>query len=163
MATSSTPATNLTPPPAAALGPNASVTHLGPFSGLSRYLLQVPALGKVSGKVFLKPVLGLTGMEVSATSLPPGFAMPFLHRHVSHEELHIVISGEGEQVVDGHTVKLSAGSCVRMAPDGARAIRNTSSTEPLVYLCIQAQANSMTDAETTADGRLAPGAPWPSP
>lgn len=114
------------------------------------FILQHPALGPVPGKVFLRDVLGMSGMEVSLGSLPPGGAIPFLHAHKQNEELYLVLSGTGEMQVDGSVIPLQAGSAVRVAPEGVRSWRATGS-EPMAYMVIQAQAGSLQQA-TTDDG-----------
>lgn len=144
-------------------GLNATADHLGALDRLSDHRLELPSLGgTVRGKVFLKERLGLTGMEVSLTQLPAGFAVPFLHRHREHEELYLVVSGRGDLLVDGEVIPLREGSAVRVAPAGARSIRSAADA-PLVYLCVQARAGSMPDAEATSDGVPVPGpVPWPA-
>lgn len=147
-----TAATNLTPVDVTT-GPTFAAADFGPWSELRRHVLDVPAFGRqLPGKVFLKEPLGLTGLEVSLTSLPPGFAVPFLHRHQAHEELYLALQGEGELLVDGRVLPLRPGTAVRVAPEGARTIR-ASAAGPLVYACIQARAGAMTDAETITDGQ----------
>jgi len=105
----------------------------------------------VRGKQFLAEQLGLTGMELSLNSLPPGFAVPFLHRHRAHEELYLFLSGQGEVQVDGDVIPVRAGSAVRIAPEGARTWRNTGE-ESLVYVVIQARAGSLA-SRTIGDGQ----------
>lgn len=142
---------------------NAAADHLGPLDRLSDHTLELPTLGRtVRGKAFLKERLGLTGTEVSLTSLPAGVAVPFLHRHREHEELYLVVSGSGDMIVDGQVIPLREGSAVRVAPEGARSIRSGPDA-PLVYVCVQARAGSMPDAEAISDGVAVPGpVPWPA-
>ena len=101
-----------------------------------------PRLGEVKGKVFLREILGLSGMEVSLNALPPGGACSFLHAHKQNEELYVFLSGEGEFQVDGKVFPVEAGSAVRVAPEGMRAWRPTGS-EPLSFLVIQVKAGSL--------------------
>jgi mannose-6-phosphate isomerase-like protein (cupin superfamily) len=96
----------------------------------------------VRGKFFLGAPLALTGMEVSVNSLPPGAAVPFLHTHREHEELYVFLEGRGDFQVDGERFEVGPGSCVRVAPEGKRSWRNSSS-EPLLALVIQAKAGSL--------------------
>ncbi len=142
---------------------NHSVEQVGPFERLKDYRLDLPAIGReVRGKVFLKERLGLTGMELSLTSLPAGAAVPFLHRHREHEELYLVLGGRGEMIVDGQVIPLREGSAVRVAPDGARSLRSAPDA-PLVYVCVQAREGGMPDAEAISDGVAVPGpVPWPA-
>lgn len=157
--------TALTPAPPQATGANWSVAHLGRLAQLDRYTLTIPQSPKpIRGKVFLKPLLGLTGMEVSVTKLPArpnGAAIPILHRHREHEELYVFTGGRGQMLVDGNVIDVEEGSVVRVAPGGARTIR-ASPGEELQYLCIQARQDSMPDAEAADDGQSLEAKPaWP--
>lgn len=114
------------------------------------FVLTHPRLGAVPGKVFLKEVLGLTGMEVSLGSLPAGVSIPFLHAHTQNEELYLVLSGQGELQVDGEILPIQAGSAVRVAPGGVRGWRALGA-EPMTYLVIQAKAGSL-EQFTGSDG-----------
>ena len=49
------------------------------------------------------------------------------------------MSGSGEFQVDGEIFPVSEGSFIRVAPEGIRALRNTSDTE-MVMICVQYQA-----------------------
>jgi mannose-6-phosphate isomerase-like protein (cupin superfamily) len=130
-----------------------TVADLGPFDRLRGYELKVPQLDQaVRGKVFLKALLGLTGVEVSLTTLPPGAAIPYLHRHRTHEELYVFTVGHGQMQVDGETFEVAEGTVVRVAPAGARSIRAAPGVE-LRYACIQAREGSLED-EGADDGEL---------
>lgn len=100
----------------------------------------------VEGKMFLGEELRMTGAMASLQKLAAGEDAPFLHSHKTHEELYVIISGEGEYQVDGKTEKVCEGSIIRVAPAGIRALRNTGNKE-MVMMCIQYQANSFTDAD----------------
>ena len=158
--------TTLTPVPVQAAGPSWSAAHLGGLAQVDRYASTLPQFPRaLRGKVFLKALLGLTGMEVSVTKLPArpeGAAIPFLHRHRAHEELYLFTGGRGQMLVDGAVIDVEEGSVVRVAPGGARTVRALPDTE-LRYLCIQARQDSMPDAEAADDGeRLAATPAWPS-
>lgn len=155
----------LTPAPPCSRGASWSAAHLGRIAQVDRYALSLPQFPRpIRGKVFLKPLLGLTGMEVSVTKLPArpdGAAIPFLHRHRAHEELYVFTGGRGQMLVDGEVVDVEEGSVVRVAPGGARTIR-ASPGEELHYVCIQAREDSMGDAEAADDGERLEAAPaWP--
>ena len=142
-------------------GSSFTAEDLGPYEGLLSHVLEVPGLPRVRGKVFLKRRLGLTGMEVSVNRLPAGAAVPFLHRHREHEELYLVVGGRGELIVDGQVIPLVEGSAVRVAPEGARALRSAPDA-PLHFVCVQVRAGAMPDAEAITDGVRVDGAvPWP--
>jgi mannose-6-phosphate isomerase-like protein (cupin superfamily) len=133
----------------------------GDLSSWAGWQITLPALRNrpVSGKLFLREHLGLTGMEVSLNSLPPSAAVPFLHTHREHEELYVFLAGHGEFQVDGEHFEVRPGSSVRVAPNGQRSWRNTGS-EPLIYMVVQAKANSV-DCEPTSDGVPVPNVrPW---
>ena len=117
------------------LGPlDATLKTLG--DGIPGFVDHIP------GKVFLKERLGLTGMEASVNAMLPGEGIPFLHKHKRNEELFVVLRGRGQFMVDGAVHELTEGDALRVAPDGARAIRNPYG-EPLVFLVVQAQEGSL--------------------
>lgn len=93
----------------------------------------------VEGKVFLDGELALVGSIASVQKLDAHADAPFLHSHKEHEELYIIVSGSGEFQVDGEIFPVSEGSFIRVAPEGIRALRNTSDTE-MVMICVQYQA-----------------------
>lgn len=136
---------------------------MGPWDQLDQYELAHPKLKKTfRGKTFLREKLGLTGMEISLNKFPPGRAVPFLHRHKQHEELYLFVRGKGEIQIDGTTIPVSEGTCVRISPDGARSVRNNSK-EDLYYVCIQAKDGGLAGATSTSDGVPVEGeVKWPS-
>ncbi len=107
----------------------------------------------IPGKHFIGNDLGLTGCEVSINKLPAGQGMPFIHAHKKNEELYIVLRGRGTFYVDGEEFPLTEGSLVRVAPDGTRAL--AACEEDLYFICIQAEAGSLTQA-TLEDGYRVP-------
>lgn len=141
------------------LGPHATLVHAGPWADLSRYEITRPDTGRtIRGKVFHKKSLGLSGMEVSFTQLPPGVALPFTHRHKQNEEIYVFVAGEGEILLDGRRAAVREGTIVRVAPPALRSLRNTGST-PLTYICVQAREGSLA-AWTLEDGELGPAPEW---
>lgn len=137
-------------------GNNFNAAHFGPFANLMQYAFPVPGMSgrEIPGKVFVKETLGLTGMEMSMNSFPPGIGTPFLHRHRQHEEIYLIISGEGEFMVDDQVFQLREGSVIRVAPEGVRALRNTG-TAALNFLVMQVKARSV-DASLIEDGMPVP-------
>jgi mannose-6-phosphate isomerase-like protein (cupin superfamily) len=110
-------------------------------------------------KVFLKDSMQLTGMEVSLNRVPAGQGSPYRHKHKENEELYIFVQGSGQFQVDGRIMDVRAGTCIRVAPEGDRAIRNHSS-EDLYYICIQAKERSLTQY-TATDGMItSPTVQW---
>jgi mannose-6-phosphate isomerase-like protein (cupin superfamily) len=99
----------------------------------------------------------MTGAEISLNALPPGKAIPFLHKHQQNEEVYIVVGGRGQFLVDGLYTDVAEGSVLRIGPDGERAWRNNSDA-PLYFLCIQSRADSLTDGGTS-DGMKVDGKP----
>jgi mannose-6-phosphate isomerase-like protein (cupin superfamily) len=137
-------------------GKNFSAEHIGPFETL----LQRDFMG-FSGKYFVGRELGLTGCEVSLNRLPAGKGMPFVHAHQKNEELYIVLRGNGTFFMDGEEFPIQEGSLIRVAPAGERAWK--AGSEDLYFICIQAEANSLSQA-TLEDGiRLATTTSWIAP
>jgi uncharacterized cupin superfamily protein len=101
----------------------------------------------IPGKVFVGQALGATGSELSFQTLVPGQDSGFLHTHKSHEELYIILKGEGMYQVDGELIPVSEGSIIRVDPAGKRALKNTGS-ENLTMMCIQYKANTFTEADS---------------
>ena len=92
--------------------------------------------------------------ELSFQTLVPGQDSGFLHTHKTHEELYIILKGEGQYQVDGEIFPVSEGTIIRVAPDGKRALKNTGS-ENLTMLCIQYKANAFTEADSPmTDGTI---------
>lgn len=142
-------------------GETFALAHLGPMAGIDQYKLELPFLPRaIRGKVFLKDLLGLTSMEVSFNKLPPGAGMPFLHRHRKNEELYIFLGGKGQFMADDQVFDIEEGSVIRVAPNGARAWRNTSD-EPLTCIVIQAVAGSMAQGTIEDGERLEQPLAWP--
>ena len=101
------------------------------------------------GRVMAGSELGLTGCEISLNFTKAGEFTPFVHSHKLNEEVYVIVSGNGKFMVDGDEFAIQEGSIIRVAPAGERAIKAES--EDLIYLCIQAQAGSLTQA-TMEDG-----------
>ena len=112
-------------------GKNYKVINVGKFSDLMDYELP----------------LGATGSDLSFQTLVPGQDSGFLHTHKTHEELYIILKGEGMYQVDGEQISVSEGSIVRVDPAGKRALKNTGS-ENLTMMCIQYKANAFTEADS---------------
>ena len=125
-------------------GKNYSVSDMGSFASLGDKEIDG---GK--GRAMLGAALGLTGCEVSLNSTPAGKFAPFVHSHKQNEEVYIIVKGKGTFHVDGEEFPIQEGSAIRVAPDGKRAIK--AGDETLVYICIQAKKDSLTQA-TMEDG-----------
>lgn len=130
---------------------NGSVAHFGALENWSQARIPLPQTGDVyPGKVWIKDILGLTGTEVSISSMPAGSSVPYDHIHDQNEELYVFLSGEGQMKLDDEIIDVSAGSVVRVDPQGVRCWRNTGTTD-LVHLVIQAKAGSL-EQWTAVDG-----------
>ena len=97
----------------------------------------------VEGKVFLGEELGLTGAEASFQRLAAGEKAQFRHSHKTHEELYVIIAGEGEYEIDGEALKVGEGSIIRISPAGVRALSNTGASE-MVMMCVQYEGKPIT-------------------
>lgn len=58
---------------------------------------------------------------ISYQALAPGVRQPFAHKHVSHEELYVVVAGTGRVLLDGETHDLRQWDVVRVAPQTLRS------------------------------------------
>jgi len=128
-------------------GKNYSAVSVGRLNEIIEHVLPMGPDVTIQGKVFAGQAVGATGSELSFQTLVPGQDSGFLHTHKTHEELYIILKGEGQYQVDGETFPVSEGTIVRVAPDGKRALKNTGS-ENLTMLCIQYKANAFTEADS---------------
>ena len=135
-------------------GKNYKVINIGKISDLMNYELPLGPDVTLHGKVFAGQAVGATGSDLSFQILVPGQDSGFLHTHKTHEELYIILKGEGQYQVDGEILPVSEGTIIRVAPDGKRALKNTGS-ENLTMLCIQYKANAFTEADSPmTDGNI---------
>jgi mannose-6-phosphate isomerase-like protein (cupin superfamily) len=136
--------------------------HAGPKEEWAQYRLEPPDVPlPARGKLFLRSLLASAGLEMSLNVVPPGKAIPFLHRHRENDEVYIVVGGRGQFLVDGEGIDVQEGSVLRLAPAAARAWRNNSDV-PLYFLCLQYRAGSVIEGGT-ADGQKVEGKPaWPN-
>jgi len=104
--------------------------------------VELPGLGKIPGKLFIKDLLGLTSSQISINAMAPGDSVPFYHSHKRNEEIYIFIHGRGQMQIDHETIDVSEGSIVRLSPRAVRTIRNNSDT-PLVHIVAQMEENSL--------------------
>ena len=124
-------------------GINYSAIDLGDFENLMDYSFLHPRLkSEVKGKVFIGEILKSTGTEISFQILPPNTDIPFLHQHKNHEKVYIILKGTGQFQVDDNIFNIKEGSIIRIAPNGKRSCRNNSDN-PMIYMCIQSQQNSL--------------------
>lgn len=122
-------------------GDTFSVTHAGPFAELGQYTFEPDNGFPLTGKLFLKSLLNLTGAEISLNRLPAQKSMPFYHTHRQNEEIYIVVSGEGEYQVDDVVFPIREGSVVRVDCAGERCLRSTCD-RGLCFITVQVQTGS---------------------
>lgn len=106
-------------------------------------------LSTFKGKTFIKEELKETSCEISFGVLAPGQAVPFFHSHKTNEENYIILSGNGTFQIDNDVFPIAEGSVIRVATDCDRNIKNTTESYNLLYICIQAKENSLTDYTMT--------------
>ena len=134
-------------------GKNFKAVSVGKVSEIIEHELPMGPV-TIQGKVFAGQAVGATGSELSFQTLVPGQDSGFLHTHKTHEELYIILKGEGHYQVDGEIFPVCEGTIIRVAPDGKRALKNTGK-ENLTMLCIQYKANASTEADSPmTDGNI---------
>ncbi|PIN28753.1 cupin domain-containing protein [Prevotella intermedia] len=129
-------------------GKNFTAVSVGKLNEIKNYVLPMGDI-EIPGKVFVGQALQATGSELSFQVLVPNQDSGFLHTHKTHEELYLILKGEGEYQVDGEIFSVSEGSIIRVAPNGKRALKNTGKDEMLM-LCIQYKANSFAENDSPA-------------
>ncbi|MBR5352112.1 MAG: cupin domain-containing protein [Bacteroidales bacterium] len=135
-------------------GKNYAAVNIGKMNEIIEHELPMGPDVTIKGKVFAGQAVGATGSELSFQTLIPGQDSGFLHTHKTHEELYIILKGEGHYQVDGEVFPVSEGAIIRVSPEGKRALKNTGS-ENLTMLCIQYKANSFTEADSPmTDGEI---------
>lgn len=137
-------------------GKNHKAINIGGFSHLNDHTFVHPKFHTENeGRIFIGELLKTTGVEISFRELPAKTTIPFLHKHHEHEEIYIFLKGEGLFQVDDDVFDISEGSIVRVDVDGNRTLSNTA-TDPMVYMVIQAQRNSLRGYDVS-DGYRAEG------
>lgn len=142
-----------------ASGANFAAVTVGKMDELGEYTLPVAPGVELPGKVFVGGSLQSTGAEISFQRFEPGGSVGFLHTHKTHEELYIIVGGEGEFQVDGEIFAVGEGSVVRVSPAGRRSLRNTG-TGPLTMICVQYKAASFDSADASDGDILADKVVW---
>lgn len=135
-------------------GKNYAAVNVGKMNEIIEHELPMGPDVIIKGKVFAGQAVGATGSELSFQTLVPGQDSGFLHTHKTHEELYIILKGEGHYQVDGEVFPISEGAIIRVSPEGKRALKNTGN-DNLTMLCIQYKANSFTEADSPmTDGEI---------
>lgn len=131
---------------------NYTAVNIGNLQDVAAYSMIHPKLKhEIKGKVFLKEPTKSTGTEISFTTIPPKSELGYFHIHNKDEETYIILKGSGFYQVDEDFFAIQEGSVIRVAPEGARSLCNTSD-EPMVYICIQSKQNTL-EEHTTDDGK----------
>jgi mannose-6-phosphate isomerase-like protein (cupin superfamily) len=139
-------------------GTNFTCVHAGPKEDWATFRLEPPDVPlPTRGKLFLRDLLGVAGLEISLNVVLPGKGMPFLHRHQENDEVYVVLGGRGQFLVDVECIDVAEGSVLRLSPPAARAWRNNSDS-PLYFLCLQYRADSVVRGGTL-DGQKVEGKP----
>ena len=142
-----------------ASGANFAAVTVGKTEELNQYTLPLAPGVEIPGKVFVGGDLQATGAEMSFQQFAPGGSVGFLHTHKTHEELYIIVRGDGEFQVDGKIFAVGEGSVIRVSPDGRRALRNTGA-EPMIMICVQYKADSFASSDADDGVILDVGVVW---
>lgn len=126
-------------------GTNFTLENFGPMDSWKNLTMVHPVRGEISGKNFLRSTLGLTGMEFSLNSIEEGASLPYFHSHIQNEELYVVLSGNGEAIIDDAKFPIVPGSAFRVAPKGERTLHSVDGG-PLIYVVVQAKENTLLQA-----------------
>ena len=89
-------------------GANFAAVTVGKMDELNQHTLILAPGVEIPGKVFTGSALGATGAEMSFQRIEPGAGVGFLHTHKTHEELYIIVRGDGEFQVDGKIFAVAA-------------------------------------------------------
>jgi uncharacterized cupin superfamily protein len=106
-----------------------------PIKGEGWAVASIDDLGDGPGFRKVRQALDVTEFGVNAVVLPPGYESR-RHFHDRQQELYVVISGEIEFDFDGAKQTLGEGGLARVDAPTVRSLRNTSTTDEAVYLCV---------------------------
>jgi uncharacterized cupin superfamily protein len=109
-----------------------------PITGDGWAVAHLDDLGEGPGFRKVRQALEVTEFGVNAVILPPGYESR-RHYHERQQELYLVIEGEIEFDLDGAKQTLGPGGLARVDAATVRSLRNTSSSEDAVYLCVGGQ------------------------
>jgi uncharacterized cupin superfamily protein len=106
-----------------------------PVKGEGWAVASIDDLGEGPGFRKVRQALEVTEFGVNAVVLPPGYESR-RHYHDRQQELYVVLQGEIEFDFDGAKQTLGPGGLARVDAPTVRSLRNTSSSEDAVYLCV---------------------------
>src|SRR5436190_23303903 len=69
---------------------------------------------------FARRAIGGETLGLSLFTLEPGFRIPFGHKHVTQEEVYVVVRGSARVKVDDEIVELGQWDAIRFAKDTMR-------------------------------------------
>jgi quercetin dioxygenase-like cupin family protein len=108
-------------------------------------------LGEGWGFRKVRKELGVSAFGVNAIVMPPGYESG-KHYHERQEELYFVHRGRMEIDLDGTRHELNAGGFARVDPGVVRSLKNLSSDEDAIYVCVGGK-----DGYVGRDGKLPEG------
>jgi len=108
-------------------------------------------LGEGWGFRKVRKELGVSAFGVNAIVMPPGYESG-KHYHEEQEELYFVHRGRMEIDLDGTKHELTAGGFARVDPGVVRSLKNLSSDEDAIYVCVGGK-----DGYVGRDGKLPEG------
>ncbi|WP_322659906.1 cupin domain-containing protein [Dendronalium sp. ChiSLP03b] len=79
--------------------------------------------------------LNLHAVGIGLIQLPDDEGYTFTHSHAEQEEVYIVVSGQGEILIDGELVQIERGDLVRVSPQARRALKAAKQTA-LFVICV---------------------------
>jgi quercetin dioxygenase-like cupin family protein len=106
-----------------------------PIKGEGWAVASVDDLGEGPGFRKVRQALEVTEFGVNAVVLPAGYESR-RHYHDRQQELYVVMQGAIEFDFDGAKQTLGPGGLARVDAPTVRSLRNTSSSEDAVYLCV---------------------------
>jgi uncharacterized cupin superfamily protein len=106
-----------------------------PVKGEGWAVAAIDDLGEGPGFRKVRHALDVTEFGVNAVVLPPGYESR-RHFHERQQELYVVMEGEIEFDFDGAKQTLGPGGLARVDAPTVRSLRNTSSSDEAVYLCV---------------------------
>jgi uncharacterized cupin superfamily protein len=106
-----------------------------PVKGEGWAVASIDDLGEGPGFRKIRQALEVTEFGVNAVVLPPGYESR-RHYHDRQQELYVVMRGEIEFDLDGAKQTLGPGGLARVDAPIVRSLRNTSSSDEAVYLCV---------------------------
>jgi quercetin dioxygenase-like cupin family protein len=107
----------------------------GSVKGEGWAVASIDDLGEGPGFRKVRQALEVTEFGVNAVVLPAGYESR-RHYHERQQELYVVMEGVIEFDFDGAKQTLGPGGLARVDPPTVRSLRNTSSSEEAVYLCV---------------------------